>query len=247
MHKDAHMKYIISSTIGLLIVVMSGIWLDNWYSSKHSEEFGLNDPIEISFKVIGSASKPVDYINLNVSVKKEGDDQAIVKQECDYAADTMVKELSGIAAIKIDPRGIEVDKVVDYDSKQSKISVIRSFGIRLDDVNNMENIIAKIVKINGCMIKSTEYYSNKVAEIRKMAVEDGKNKMDEHCKEIMQMYSGKRLDLYRIQIDDNNQWSGSGTGSMLLPPTLNENLQNAQIMKNVEVKIEYDVQVKLWK
>ena len=236
------MKHIIAASIGLVIVVLSGVSLNYWFN-KEPEYSGYHEnEIDISFKVTGSAAKPVDFIKFNITVKKDGVDQGATKAECDSAADSMLQILSEIKEIKIDPKGIEVDKETDYETKKSKIIVARTFEVILSDINQMESIIGKISKIEGCLIQSTEYHSNKVSEIRQMAVADGKKKMDEYCMELLAMYAGKRLRIHNIRIDDEDRWGGSGS-CLMAAPSGNENLQNAQMMKNVEIKISYDVSV----
>lgn len=241
------MKYIIASSVSLFVIVMSGIWLNDKLSDSYNDNTETAESIQISFKVTGSASKPVDYIAFAVAVIKDGIDQSAVKTECDAASEEMLKTLNIYKNIKIDPRDIEVRKDVDIESRSSRYFVNRSFNVRLDDVSKIEEIIEKISKISGCMIRSTTYHSNKLPEIRKLAVNDGKIKMDEYCSELLVMHGGKRVDIGRIRIDDEDKWSGGDTLLMTSSETATEAIQNVQMMKNVEVKIEYDVDVRLWK
>jgi uncharacterized protein YggE len=241
------MKYILASSVSLFIIVMSGIWLHDQLSYSWDNDTQTTEVMQISFRVTGSASRPVDYITLDVAVVKDGIDQSAVKAECDSASEEMLKTLNNYEHTKIEPRDIEVRKDVNLESGSSRILVNRSYDVRIDDVSKIEEIIGKISRISGCMIRSTEYHSSKLPEIRKLAVIDGKTKMDEYCNELLVMHGGKRVDIESIRIDDESNWTGGGAMLMSPSTTASEAIQNVQMMKNVEVKIEYDVDVHILK
>jgi len=238
------MRQLTLAAVYLLIIVLAGVWLHHRLAGS-DEPSSYEDPLDISFKVTGQATKPVDFVTFDLVVKREGDDQVKVKAECDAAAEELLTAFKEAKGLTLDPRGIEVDKATDYETRTSKLFVSRSFGLRLEDVAQMEQTITRITRIPGCLIRSTEYHSNRLPEIRRAAVEDAKQRMDEQCRELLQMHPGRTLEIDRIRIEDDDRWSGGGMALMAMP--VNETLQNAQMMKNVEVKISYDVDVQLFR
>ncbi len=239
------MRNIVVASFALTAVCIIVVSFNHWLEKpEDATSYGYNDnEINVDFEIVGAGSLPVEYVDLEITVEKESENQISAKDLCDSAAAEMVKAFSDVAHVKIDPKGISVDKETDHESKTSKVVVARDFLMTVKDIDKIEEVISAISRIDGCMIRSTHYRTDKIDEIRNMAVEDAKVKIDNYCQGVTTMFGGKRYHIRSIRIDDQNPSDSHGFDLFAASEASTVSLQKAEKVKRVQIRIEYHVSV----
>jgi hypothetical protein len=95
------------------------------------------------------------------------------------------------------------------------------------------------------MIRSTVYHTDKIPEIRKSALKDGKAKIDDYCNNLIATLNGSKIKIKDIRIQEESDWSNLSSGVYFSPPPVSESLQNVQLKKNVEIRLRLNIDVEV--
>jgi hypothetical protein len=84
--------------------------------------------------------------------------------------------------------------------------------------------------------------AGRLDEIRTMAIDDGKNKMDRSCADLVKRFAGAGYAVKVVRIEDEDR-SGGFALFAAGDATGNENLRRAQNLKRIEAKLIFDMEI----
>ncbi|MGB3773746.1 MAG: SIMPL domain-containing protein [Leeuwenhoekiella sp.] len=148
-------------------------------------QFSSNSLITVSGQ--GEITVVPDQVTISLGVETSGEKAEMVKTANDNAIDNIIKYAlkNGIKQNNIKTQYVNLNKNFNYQDKTTSYSASQTLKLKMEDLNDYEDLIAGLLSQGVNSINGIEFSSSKMKEYeqkaRSMAMQNAKEKADQYA------------------------------------------------------------------